>query len=138
MVFFQELKEFIKTILSWIYFLVAFSFLFFTFGLKEIEFFGKKGGKEFRDRQRIRKEGKLLASNVSILAKIGELAPKEFEKAKQLFIAFQQARTTSKGALIKQYSQEFVDLIKIDRDEFLKFTRDPNLLASLQHLFKLT
>ena len=106
-------------------------------GEKLIEFFGKKGGKEFRDRQRIRKEGKLLASNVSILAKIGELAPKEFEKAKQLFIAFQKARTTSKGALIKQYSQEFVDLIKIDRDEFLKFTRDPNLLASLQHLFKI-
>ncbi len=41
MSFFKEFKEFIKSILSWIYFLIAFSFFFFLFGLKEIEVLGR-------------------------------------------------------------------------------------------------
>jgi len=41
MSFFKEFKEFIKSILSWVYLLLGFSFFFFTFGLKEIEILGK-------------------------------------------------------------------------------------------------
>ncbi len=41
MSFFKEFKEFIKSILSWIYLLIGFSFFFFAFGLKEIEILGK-------------------------------------------------------------------------------------------------
>ena len=37
----NELKEFIKSILSWIYLLFAFAFFFFLFGLKEVELFGR-------------------------------------------------------------------------------------------------
>jgi len=39
--FLKEFKEFIKSILSWIYLLLGFSFFFFLFGLKEIEIFGR-------------------------------------------------------------------------------------------------
>ena len=106
-------------------------------GEKLIQFFQKKGGKEFRERQKIRKEGKTLAKHVDILARVGQLSPKEFEKAKAAFIAFQKARVENRNALVKQYSKEIVDLIGIDRDEFLKSTRDSQLIASLQHLFKL-
>lgn len=41
MSFFKEFKEFIKSILSWVYLLLGFSFFFFAFGLKEIEILGK-------------------------------------------------------------------------------------------------
>jgi sec-independent protein translocase protein TatC len=41
MSFFKEFKEFIKSILSWVCFLLGFSFFFFLFGLKEIEILGK-------------------------------------------------------------------------------------------------
>ena len=37
----KEFKEFWKTILSWLYFLLAFSVFFFAFGLKEIEVLGR-------------------------------------------------------------------------------------------------
>ena len=39
--FFKEFKEFIKSILFWVYLLIGFSFFFFLFGLKEIELFGR-------------------------------------------------------------------------------------------------
>lgn len=37
----EEIKEFVKGILSWIYVFVGFLFFFFSFGLKEIEILGK-------------------------------------------------------------------------------------------------
>lgn len=37
----QELKEFIKGILSWIYLLLGSSFFFFVFGMERVELFGK-------------------------------------------------------------------------------------------------
>ena len=41
MSFFQEFREFGKSILPWLYFFLAFSVFFFVLGLKEIEIFGK-------------------------------------------------------------------------------------------------
>lgn len=41
MAFLNEFKEFIKSILSWLYFLLGFSFFFSLFGLKEVEMLGK-------------------------------------------------------------------------------------------------
>lgn len=41
MSFFQEFKQFTKSVLSWFYLLLGFSFFFFLFGLKEIEIFEK-------------------------------------------------------------------------------------------------
>lgn len=42
MVFFSELKQFIKSILSWLCLFLAFSGFFFLFGLKKFAFFGKE------------------------------------------------------------------------------------------------
>jgi len=39
--FLEELKEFIRNFLIWIYFLLGSSFFFFFFGLKNIELLGK-------------------------------------------------------------------------------------------------
>lgn len=39
--FFQESKEFVKSILSWVYLLLGFSFFFLLLGLKEIELLGR-------------------------------------------------------------------------------------------------
>lgn len=41
MTFFEELKIFIKHILSWIFYFVGFSFFFFLFGLKKVAIFEK-------------------------------------------------------------------------------------------------
>ncbi|MHA1651055.1 MAG: hypothetical protein ACTSYB_12740, partial [Candidatus Helarchaeota archaeon] len=105
-------------------------------GEQLIRHFGKKGGKEYRTRQRIKKEGKTLARHVDILKKIGNLPPKEFEHAKQVYIAFWRSREERKTKLIKKYSEILTDLIGIDRKEFLKLTRDPKLKTSLNDLFK--
>ncbi len=105
-------------------------------GEQLIRHFGKKGGKEYRTRQRIKKEGKTLARHVDILKKIGNLPPKEFEHAKQVYLAFWRAREERKTKLIKKYSEILTDLIGIDRKEFLKLTRDPKLKTSLDDLFK--
>jgi len=42
MTFLEELKEFLKSILLWIYFFLGFTIFFFGFGLKQIEILGKE------------------------------------------------------------------------------------------------
>ena len=107
-------------------------------GEKLIKHYGKKGGKDFRARQKIRKEGKTLAQEVDILKKIGELPQKEFDQVKKAYIHFQKARDARKNKLVKQFSTEISAIIGIDRKQFLILTREKKLKTSLEELFRIT
>lgn len=103
-------------------------------GEKLIIHYGKKGGKDFRVRERFKREGKTLAEEIDVLKKIGELSEKEFNQVKQAYKAFLAARSQKNTKLIKKYSVEISKIINVNRKEFLKITRDPILLDSLEEL----
>jgi len=105
-------------------------------GEKMLKYYGKKGGKEYRARQKIRKEGKTLAKHVDIIERIGELSLDDFNQFKQLYFAFLKARSKRKNKIIKNFSEELAHLIQVDRNEFLNQTKDPKLKVSLKELFK--
>ncbi|NVM30618.1 MAG: hypothetical protein HWN65_17390 [Candidatus Helarchaeota archaeon] len=107
-------------------------------GEKLIIHFGKKSGKHFWARLRIKKEGTILTKQINIIEKIGELPLSDFNAVKTAYMAFQKARSERKNQLVKKYSQEITNLIHVNRKEFLTLTQDPKLIASLRELFKLT
>ncbi|MHA1275907.1 MAG: hypothetical protein ACTSQ8_01840 [Candidatus Helarchaeota archaeon] len=106
-------------------------------GEKLIQHFGKKGGKDYRVRRKIKKEGQVLAQHVDLLKKFGELTRKQFKEVKTIYIAFQKAREEHKNQLIKKYSQTISEIVGIDRKAFLTLTRDPKLKNSLNQFFKI-
>ncbi|MHA1265641.1 MAG: hypothetical protein ACTSRS_10445 [Candidatus Helarchaeota archaeon] len=106
-------------------------------GTKILTHIGKRGGRDFRTKARIKKERKTLKKHINILERINQLNLEDFTHVKRAYIQFLKARKEKKNKLIKKYSEEIVMILEIDRNEFLHYTREKNLQNSLNKVFQL-
>lgn len=106
-------------------------------GEKLITYAGKKGGKDFRVRERIKKEQKNLSKQVEILKRIANLPTDKFNQVKIWYLDFVKARAKRQNKLVKEYSEKIASILNLNRMEFLNETKDKKLAESLKEIFQI-
>jgi len=88
-------------------------------------------------------QAKILATSkelkyyLNILKEVNKLPPYEFAKLKKLYIRLKKMRELKKLREVGKTAEKIAEIFNIERKRVLKLTRDPNLIDSLDEMFKI-